>query len=130
MPKITSIEDLRQVREQAEQSIRVREKAGTQIIVGMGTCGIAAGARETLRAILAELARRGLQANVTTVGCIGMCVQEPLVDIVQPDKARITYGRVTADRIPKLIEEHLVKGNIVREWIVGEIANAQYNNQT
>lgn len=122
MPKIMSLEDLKRVRSQAEQTIQVREKAGTQIIVGMGTCGIAAGARETMRAILAELAKRNLQANVTTVGCIGMCVQEPLVDIVQPGKARVTYGRLSADRVPKLIEEALVKGNIVREWIVGEIA--------
>jgi NADP-reducing hydrogenase subunit HndB len=121
MPKITSLEDLKQVRSQAEKTIQVREKAGTQIIVGMGTCGIAAGARETMRAILAELASRNLQANVTTVGCIGMCVQEPLVDIVQPGKPRITYGRLSADRVPKLIEETLVKGKIVREWVVGEI---------
>jgi NADP-reducing hydrogenase subunit HndB len=121
MPKIMSLEDLKKVRAQAEQTIQVREKAGTQIIVGMGTCGIAAGARETMRAILAELAKRNLQANVTTVGCIGMCVQEPLVDIVQPGKPRVTYGRLSADRVPKLIEETLVKGNVIREWVIGEI---------
>lgn len=124
MPKIKSIEDLQRVRAQAEQTIKVREKAGTQIIVGMGTCGIAAGARDTLHAILDELARRNLEANVTTVGCIGMCVQEPLVDIIQPDRPRITYGRISSDRVPRLIEEHLVNGHIIREWVVGEISNA------
>ncbi len=124
MPKIKSIEDLQRIRAQAEQTIKVREKAGTQIIVGMGTCGIAAGARDTLHAILDELSRRNLQANVTTVGCIGMCVQEPLVDIIQPGQPRITYGRISSDKVPRLIEEHLVNGHIIREWIVGEISNA------
>ncbi len=124
MPKIKSIEDLQRVRAQAEQTIKVREKTGTQIIVGMGTCGIAAGARDTLHAILDELARRNLQANVTTVGCIGMCVQEPLVDIIQPGQPRITYGRISSDRVPRLVEEHLINGRVIREWVVGEISNA------
>ena len=123
MPKIKSIEDLQRVRAQAEQTIKVREKTGTQIIVGMGTCGIAAGARDTLHAILDELSRRNLQANVTTVGCIGMCVQEPLVDIIQPGQPRITYGRISSDKVPRLIEEHLVNGHVIREWVVGEISN-------
>lgn len=120
MPKITSLEDLGKIRERAQQEINTRQKSGTQIIVGMGTCGIAAGARETMRAILDELAAHDLQVNVTTVGCIGMCTQEPLVDIVQPDTGRITYGNLTADRVPQLIEEHLVKGKIIREWIIGQ----------
>jgi len=124
MPKIKSIEDLQRVRAQAEQTIKVREKTGTQIIVGMGTCGIAAGARDTLHAILDELSRRNLQANVTTVGCIGMCVQEPLVDIIQPGQPRITYGRISSDKVPRLIEEHLINGRVIREWVVGEISNA------
>lgn len=122
MPKITSLEDLRQVRERAQGDLQVRQKAATQIIIGMGTCGIAAGARETMRAILDELASRDVTANVTTVGCIGMCTQEPLVDIVEPGKDRITYGRLTADRVPKLIEEHLLNGKIIREWVVGQMS--------
>ncbi|NLS78674.1 MAG: (2Fe-2S) ferredoxin domain-containing protein [Chloroflexi bacterium] len=122
MPKVKSLEDLNKLRQQAQQDLKVREKAGTQIIIGMGTCGIAAGARETLHAILDELARRELAANVTTVGCIGMCTEEPLVDIVQPGQDRITYGHLTADRVARLVEEHLVNGRVVREWVVGQIA--------
>ena len=122
MPKIKSIEDLRRIREQAQEALKVRNKANTQIIVGMGTCGIAAGARETMRAVLEDLANRGIKANVTTVGCIGMCTEEPLVEIVEPGKARITYGGVTADRVPQLIEEHLVNGNVIREWVIGQIS--------
>ena len=121
MPRITSIEDLRQVREQAQRILEMRKETQTQIIVGMGTCGIAAGARETRRAVLEELEKRGIEADVAAVGCIGMCTAEPLVDIVEPGKDRITYGGMTADKVPHLIEEHLVKGNIIRDWVIGRI---------
>ncbi len=83
MPKLTSLDDLRRLREQVEREIHTRTDTGTTITVGMGTCGIAAGARETMQAILRELAERDINANVRTVGCIGMCHREPLVDIEQ-----------------------------------------------
>ena len=81
----------------------------------------AAGARETMRALLEELQARDIQAHVATVGCIGMCAREPLVDIEQAGKPRITYGNVTADRVSRLIEEHLINGNVVEEWAVGRL---------
>jgi len=121
MPRIASLEDLRQVREQTQQALKAREKTNAQIIVGMGTCGIAAGADESLSAILSELAKHKLNANVTGVGCIGMCTQEPLVDIVEPGKLRITYGHITADKVARLIEEHLIRGSVVSEWVVGQL---------
>ena len=68
------------------------------------------------------MARIGIEANVTTVGCIGMCTEEPLVDIVEPGQARITYGGITADKVPQLLEEHLVNGNVVRDWVIGKIS--------
>lgn len=122
MPKLKSLEDLKRVREEATQSLKVRLDTGTTIIVGMGTCGIAAGARETMRAILEELAKRQIDAHVTTVGCIGMCVKEPLVDIEQAGKPRITYGNVKPPMVPRLIEDHLIKGQPVEEWVVGRVA--------
>lgn len=122
MPKLTSLADLKNLREQAQKEIRTRLETGTTITVGMGTCGIAAGARETMRAIIDELAKREIDAHVTTVGCIGMCVQEPLVDIEQAGQARITYGNVTADKVPELIEQHLIQGKIVNQWVVGRLA--------
>jgi NADP-reducing hydrogenase subunit HndB len=124
MPKLTSIEDFRKLQEASRRDIQVRLKTGTRIIVGMGTCGIAAGARSTLQAILAELARRAIDAHVTTVGCIGMCAHEPLVDIEQAEGTRITYGSVTTEMVPRLIEEHLVKGGVVTEWVVARMARA------
>ncbi len=121
MPKLKSLEDLKRVREEAQQSLKVRLDTGTTITVGMGTCGIAAGARETMRAILEELANRQIDAHVATVGCIGMCVKEPLVDIEQAGKPRITYANVKPDMVTRLIEEHLIKGHPVEEWVVGRV---------
>lgn len=121
MPKLKSMEDLQKLREQVQKEIKTRTETNTTITIGMGTCGIAAGARETMRAILDELDKRNIEAHVATVGCIGMCASEPLVDIEQAGKPRITYGRVTADRVSRLIEEHLIKGGLVNEWVVGRL---------
>jgi NADP-reducing hydrogenase subunit HndB len=121
MPKLMSIEDFKRLQEDARRAIRVRLQTETRIVVGLGTCGIAAGARDTMQAILRELEARGIEAQVTTVGCIGMCAFEPLVDIEQAAGTRITYGRVTPAMVPRLIEEHLVNGRIVAEWIVGRL---------
>jgi NADP-reducing hydrogenase subunit HndB len=119
MPKISSVEELRQLRQALKESLAAQDGAATRVIVGMGTCGIAAGAREVMEAIENELARRGIAAAVSTVGCIGMCVQEPLVDIAQGDR-RVTYGRMTPEMVPTLIEEHLIKGRIVLKWAVAK----------
>lgn len=121
MPKITSLEDLKKIRDQAQQDMNVRLSTGTTITVGMGTCGIAAGARETMHAILDELQKREIDAHVVTVGCIGMCASEPLVDIEQLGRGRISYGKITADRVPGLIESHLIKNQVVQDWIVGRV---------
>ncbi|MDY7040314.1 MAG: (2Fe-2S) ferredoxin domain-containing protein [Chloroflexota bacterium] len=122
MPKVKSLEDLKRIREGAQKDLKVRLETGTTITVGMGTCGIAAGARETMHAILEELRKREIDANVTTVGCIGMCSKEPLVDIEQAGYPRITYGNVHPDMVPRLIEEHLIQGNVVEEWVFGRVS--------
>jgi (2Fe-2S) ferredoxin len=87
----------------------------------MGTCGIAAGARETLQAIRAELAKRQIDAEVVTAGCIGVCIKEPLVDIQQAGRSRIAYANVQPDMVARLIEEHVIKGQPVREWVIGRM---------
>jgi (2Fe-2S) ferredoxin len=74
-----------------------------------------------MHAILAELDKRGIDAHVTTVGCIGMCSKEPLVDIQQGDEPRITYGNIDATMVPRLIEEHVVQGHVVDDWVVGRV---------
>ena len=76
---------------------------------------------ETLRAIRDELAKLDIKANVVVVGCIGICVKEPLVDIQQPGRPRITYANVKANMVPRLVEEHVAQGRIVQEWALGEM---------
>jgi NADP-reducing hydrogenase subunit HndB len=121
MPKLKSLDELKKLRQQLQGDIKARTDTSTTITVGMGTCGIAAGARETMHAILAELETRGIDAHVTTVGCIGMCSKEPLVDIQQGDEPRVTYGSVSPEMVPRLIDEHLIQGHLVDEWIVGRM---------
>ena len=114
MPKLRTTEDLKKIQEQVQRDLGIRTETGTRIIVGMGTCGIAAGARETMHAILEELDTRGIDAHVTTVGCIGMCYQEPLVDVEQVGKPRITYTNVHPEMAPRLVEDHLVRGVVAQ----------------
>jgi NADP-reducing hydrogenase subunit HndB len=120
LPKITSLEDLRKIKEQAKDLTSARSGGKTKIIVGMGTCGIAAGARDVMTAILAELDKRGLKdVNVEMTGCIGMCQKEPLVDIIRPGEPRITYGNVEPKDVARIVAEHLVNGNVVEDKVVG-----------
>jgi NADP-reducing hydrogenase subunit HndB len=121
MPRLKSLDELRRLREKAQQELSIRQQTTTKITVGMGTCGIAAGARETMQAILGELKERGIEAHVATVGCIGMCSKEPLVDIEQAGKPRVTYANVHPNMVPRLIEEHLLNGRVVDEWAFGRI---------
>ena len=105
-----TLEDLKALREKLKADMKVRQNDGTKIIIGMGTCGIAAGAREVMSAVLNELAVR-----------IGMCEKEVLVDIVRPGEPRITYGKVKPEDVKKIIAEHVVNGRIVEEMVVGKI---------
>jgi NADP-reducing hydrogenase subunit HndB len=119
--KVKSLEDLRKIKENAKDLTSARSGGETRVIVGMGTCGIAAGAREVMTAILEELEKRGLRhVAVETTGCIGMCQREPLVDIIRPGEPRITYGDVSPGDVPGIIEEHLVNGRVVEDKVVGQ----------
>jgi NADP-reducing hydrogenase subunit HndB len=121
MVRLKNIEELKRIRAEAQKDLMVRTQTGTRIIVGMGTCGIAAGAREVLQAILKELEARKIEAHVETVGCVGMCAKEPLVDVEQAGKSRIRYANIMPESVPRLIEEHLVKGNVIQEWAIGRM---------
>lgn len=118
MAKLRSLQDLARLRDDVKQSIKTTLETGTAIFVGTGTCGTAAGARETVQAIEKELARRQIQAQVGTVGCIGMCAKEPLVDIQQAGKSHVLYANILPDMVPRLIESHLVRGEPVKEWVI------------
>jgi NADP-reducing hydrogenase subunit HndB len=121
MTKLKSIEELKKVREEAKKDLMTRVQTGTRIIIGMGTCGIAAGAREVMQNVLKELDTRHIEAHVETVGCVGMCAKEPLVDIEQAGKARVRYGNITAEKVSRLIEEHLIRGQVIQEWAISRM---------
>ena len=122
-----TLEDLRALREKLKADMKVRQNDGTKVIIGMGTCGIAAGgiaagARPVLSSFVEEVAKRQLSdVMVTQTGCIGMCEKEVLVDIVRPGEPRITYGKVSPEDVKKIIAEHVVNGRIVEELVVGKI---------
>jgi len=123
MKKIVSFDDLRALREAAREQLASRQQNEAQVIVGMGTCGIAAGAREVLGELLKELQRRNItDVSVIKTGCIGMCEREVLVDVVRPGEDRVTYGRVTPRDVSRLVGEHLVNGRVVEDLLVGRIA--------
>lgn len=111
-------EDLKKLREQAQARLAKRDAKTPKVIVGMGTCGIAAGGQGVYDAIIEEMRKLKVEATVVQTGCIGMCVKEPLVDIQLPGKERITYGNVKPDDIPRIIGDHLVNGKIVEDLVV------------
>ena len=119
-----SLAELEAIRQKTLENIAMRKEVhdSARVVVGMATCGIAAGAREVMSAILQELNKRHLfDVQVQQTGCIGMCEKEVLVDVVRPGEARITYGKVTPAAVPKIIAEHVVNGHIVEELVVGRL---------
>jgi NADP-reducing hydrogenase subunit HndB len=118
---IKTAEDLKKIKEVALDEATARINDGTQIMVGMGTCGIAAGARDVMTAIMEEVGKRNLKIAITWTGCIGMCEKEVLVDVLRPGEKRITYGNVTPQIVPRIITEHVINGNIVEEYVVGKL---------
>lgn len=119
MPTVKSIEDLKRVREQALQKRQVKTSEGhIQITVGMGTCGIASGARETMKAILAEIETQSLSGvQVTQTGCVGRCEWEPIVDVATSG-GKVAYGKVTAERARQIVKQHVMGGQPVAEFVI------------
>ncbi len=115
-----SLEDLNRIREKAKKNLEIRQKANrTQVKVYMGTCGIAAGARETISAIIDELGNLDISnVEVTQKGCIGLCEQEPLVEVETKDGNSTLYGNIDSDRARKIVKKHIMRNEILDEWIV------------
>ena len=117
-----SLEELAAIRDKMKQTVNTREAAhdSTRVVVGMATCGIAAGARPVLTTIVDEVAKRGLQnVMVTQTGCIGICQFEPVVEVVEPGKDKITYVKMTPEKAVRMVNDHLVNGNVVTEFTIG-----------
>lgn len=120
-----SIEELMALRDAAKAKMTARDDSTeiTRIVVGMATCGIAAGARPVMNSFVEEIAKRNL-SNVTVAqtGCIGMCQYEPIVEVLEPGKEKVTYVNMTAEKATKVVVEHIVNGNPVAEYTVGAVA--------
>ena len=120
MPKISNLEELKKLREKSIAVTAARKEGKFRVIIGLGTCGIAAGGRKIMEAAMEEIAKRGLKdVSVETTGCIGMCQNEPLMDIVRPGEPRVTYGNLKPEDVPRIIADHLVNGNVVEEKVIG-----------
>ncbi|SRR6056297_628107 len=93
-----------------------------EIIIGMGTCGIAAGAKKILSAVTEAVEEKELDVKIIETGCIGMCEKEPLMDIKMPGMDRVTYGELEADNVKEIINKHLFEKKIVKEFAIARIS--------
>ena len=124
MAKMT-LDDLKKLREEKKRAIDMRETSGkdVEIVVGMATCGIAAGAKQTLEALLTELEKRHMtNVLVRQTGCMGFCYAEPTVEVKAPGMGDIIYGNVNADIAVRIIAEHIEKKTLIEEHILNRPA--------
>ncbi len=120
-----SLEELRAIKEQMKTKIGIRndDKARIHVVVGMATCGIAAGARPVVKAITDAIGESGLvDVAVSLTGCIGLCQYEPIVEITDETGTKTTYINMTPEKARSVVESHVVNGNVVTEYTLGENA--------
>ena len=120
MPAIKSLEELKRVREEALQKKQMKAAAGNvQVIVAMGTCGIAAGARDTMKSVLNFIETNNLSGvSVTQTGCIGMCEQEPILQVVIGESPKVTYGKVNVEVAEQIMKQHVQNGLPVKDYVL------------
>lgn len=116
-----SIEELEKIRQEALERVHIRSDGkGTRIVVGMATCGISAGARPVLLALLEEVKKRKLEdVVVTQTGCIGVCRLEPIVEVYKEGEDKTTYVEMTEEKARRIIAEHIVNGRVIDEYTIG-----------
>ena len=116
-----SLAELQAIKDKMKNKVIIREGANeTRVVVGMATCGIAAGARPVLNAFVEAVNAENLADKVTVsqTGCIGICQYEPVVEIYEPGKEKITYVKMTAEKAKAVVEKHLKGGNVVSEFTI------------
>ena len=117
-----SLEELMAIKAKMQDKVSLRTSSGdTRIVVGMATCGIAAGARPVLNAFVEGINEAGLSDSVivTQTGCIGICQYEPVVEVYTKDNEKVTYVKMTAERAKEIIEKHIKGGKPVAEYTIG-----------
>ncbi len=123
-----SLEELKAIRERMKNQMDVRDQSGDNIrvVVGMATCGIAAGAKPVMAAILDEIERRNLHnVTVAQTGCIGVCRLEPIVEVYVPGEEKVTYVKMSPEKVPTIIGEHIVNHQVVTKYTIGEALAAE-----
>ena len=119
-----SLAELAAIREKMQNKVVLREGSGDiRVVVGMATCGIAAGARPVLNAFVQEVNEQGLsdKVTVTQTGCIGICQFEPVVEVFEAGKEKVTYVKMTPEKAKEVVEKHLKGGNVVTDYVVKDI---------
>ena len=119
-----SLEELKAIREKMQGQIGLRNESSdqTRVIVGMATCGIASGARPVLNALSEAVQSKGLtNVAVTQTGCIGLCQFEPIVEVLEPGKDKVTYVKMTPEKALEVVENHLVRGQVVQKYTIAEV---------
>ena len=117
-----SLEELKAIRDKMKKQMDLRDSSedNIRVVVGMATCGIAAGARPVMTAFLDEIDKRGLKnVTVSQTGCIGVCRLEPIVEVFVPGQEKVTYVKMTPEMAVKVVNDHLVNGNVVTEYTIG-----------
>lgn len=116
-----SLKELEEIRNRTLAQIDIRtQKEGVRVVVGMATCGIAAGARPVLSTLMEEVAKRNLSnVSVTQTGCIGVCRLEPIVEVYTPEAEKVTYVNVAPGMVKRIVAEHIVNGSPVTEYTIG-----------
>ena len=120
MDAIKSLEDLKKIQDKALEYRNMREASGTvQIIIGTGTCGIAVGAHETLKTVLSYIEKNQIKdVDVVQTGCIGLCSQEPILEIIKGGSKKTSYGKVSPEIAKKIMKSHVVEGNIFQDNVI------------
>lgn len=116
-----SIAQLDEIRKKTQEQISLRANTeGIRVVVGMATCGIAAGARPVMKAFMEEINKRNLQnITVSMTGCVGVCRLEPVVEILEKDGSRVTYVNMTAEKAARVVAEHIVNGKVCLDLTIG-----------
>lgn len=117
-----SLAELEAIRQKTLENIAMRKEVhdSARVVVGMATCGIAAGARPVMLAFVEEINKRKLDhVTVSQTGCVGMCRLEPMVDVYMPGQEKVTYVKLTSDMVPRIVAEHIVNGRPVLEYTIG-----------
>jgi NADP-reducing hydrogenase subunit HndB len=119
-----SLEELKAIREKMQGQIGLRNESSTQtrVIVGMATCGIASGARPVLTALSDAVQSKGLtNVAVTQTGCIGLCQYEPIVEVLEPGKDKVTYVKMTPEKALEVVDQHLIRGQVIKKYTIAEV---------